>query len=106
MPSFLDKSVEMQGKFVHFGQFAYFHIQIFGTFRQPFLSLQKTKNHENNHFFYLFIVITEAIPRYSIPRHPDSFREHPLFREHDLYECKLRVTICFFNHLIIERIKL
>lgn len=40
----------MQGKFVHFGQFAYFQIQIFGTFRLPFLSLQKTKCHENYYF--------------------------------------------------------
>ena len=48
----------MQGKFVHFRLLAYFPVQIFGTFRQPFLSLQKTKCHENNHFFYLFIVIT------------------------------------------------
>ena len=40
----------MQGKFVHFRQFAYFPVQIFGTFRQPFLSLQKTKCHENYHF--------------------------------------------------------
>ena len=27
-------------------------------------------------------------------------------REYDLYECKRTVTIRFFNHLIIERIKL
>ena len=40
----------MQGKFVHFRLFAYFPVQIFGTFRQPFLSLQKTKCHENYHF--------------------------------------------------------
>ena len=40
----------MQGKFVHFRLFAYFPVQIFGTFRQPFLSLQKTKCHENYYF--------------------------------------------------------
>ena len=40
----------MQGKFVHFRLLAYFPVQIFGTFRQPFLSLQKTKRHENYYF--------------------------------------------------------
>ena len=40
----------MQGKFVHFRLPAYFPVQIFGTFRQPFLSLQKTKCHENYYF--------------------------------------------------------
>ena len=40
----------MQGKFVHFRLLAYFPVQIFGTFRQPFLSLQKTKCHENYYF--------------------------------------------------------